>query len=696
MSTTQLGSSRPAAGGRPSSGIAGARRAISSAGRAPVALSVALLVLILYAAFEHGAIDAAAETRIEVAIAAVAALAVGAWLWSGTLRLAAPGLALAGIGLLSAFAVWSGISLIWSVSPDHTWTELNLAIAYVIVLCLGVAVGASLAHSIELVGKAIVLAALVVTVYALGQKVLPGLHADGIFNLNRTGSLPRLQLPLGYWNALALFISFGVPVALALAVDRGRSTRARLLALGAAELMLLAIGLTYSRGGVLALAIGLAVGVSLSGARLRSLMWLAVALIATLPPLLFGLLDHQLTTGGVALGKRELAGAELGLILGASLIALWFGGRRLIEQEARTQLAPDQVRAITRALVALAGAAVVIGVLALAVSSRGLTGTVSHAWHSFTTAREASVTNPNRLLSADSANRWVWWKEAANAFGDRPIGGWGAGSFGVVHLLYRRNGLSVQQPHSVPLQFLAETGIVGAILAIGAFALLLTVGFKVAARARSGRSKLLASALLGAVVIYAVHAVYDWDWDIPAVTLPALVILGVLAGTAGRERQQLDVAGPGLRMLAIAPTTLCLCAFALSAALPALAASEVNSALVAAASASSGSLDQAQASASLASKLDPLSDAGLKLEATIALRRGQPVQARRYLLAAINRQPTDPQVWHNLAFVELTLGHTRAAIAAAHRMLALDPRGKTARATAAALAQRQRAASGRG
>ena len=558
MSTTQLGSSRPAAGGRSSRGVAGALGAQSGVARAPIVLATALLALVLYAAFDHGAIDTAAETRIEVAIAALAALALGAWLWSGTLRLSAPWLAFAGIGLLSAFAVWSGITMIWSVSPDHTWTELNLAIAYVIVLCLAVALGASLVRSVELVSKALVGAAFAVSVYALGQKVLPGIHVDGIFNLNRTGSLPRLQLPLGYWNALALFISFGVPVGLAFAVDRGRPARSRLLALGAAELMLLAIGLTYSRGGVLALTIGLAVSVSLSGARLRWLMWLAVALIATLPPLLFGLLDHRLTTAGVPLGTRELAGAELGLIVVASLIALWFGALRLIEVEARTKLAPDQIRTLTRGLAGLAAAAVVVGVLALAVSSRGLTGTVSHAWHSFTTAREASVSNPNRLLSADSANRWVWWREAASAFGDRPIGGWGAGSFGVVHLLYRRNGLSVQQPHSVPLQFLAETGIVGAILAIGAFALLLTVAVKVSARAPSGPHRLLASALLGAAVIYAIHALYDWDWDIPAVTLPALVVLGVLAGVAGRQRtstEHLWSPGPGLRMLAIATAT---------------------------------------------------------------------------------------------------------------------------------------------
>ena len=89
---------------------------------------------------------------------------------------------------------------------------------------------------------------------------------------------------------------------------------------------------------------------------------------------------------------------------------------------------------------------VVAGVLSVAISSRGIGGTVSHVWHSFTTTRSATNYDPGRRLSADSQNRWVWWKEAAGAFSDRPLGGWGAGSFPVTHLLYRRNTLSVSSP----------------------------------------------------------------------------------------------------------------------------------------------------------------------------------------------------------------------------------------------------------
>ena len=87
-------------------------------------------MLVLYAAFAHGAVQSAAEARLQVAVAAVAAVAGGAWLWSAALRVSAPRMAWVGVGLLAAFTVWSGLSVAWSVSPDQTWIELNRSLTY--------------------------------------------------------------------------------------------------------------------------------------------------------------------------------------------------------------------------------------------------------------------------------------------------------------------------------------------------------------------------------------------------------------------------------------------------------------------------------------------------------------------------------------------------------------------------------------
>ncbi len=645
--------------------------------KAPLVLAGALLLLIAYAAFAHGAVSLSGGARIEVALAAIAAVAGAAWLWTGGLRLAAPATAIAGACLLAAFAFWSGITVLWSVAPDQTWTELNRAVGYVVVLGLAIALGASYRGAVELVARGFVLVATAVSVYALGQKLLPGLNIGGVIDLNQTGAFPRLQEPLGYWNALALFLVLAVPIALALATDLRTGRTARLGALLAMQLMLLVIGLTYSRGGLIALVIAVVLGIGLGPARLRSLAWLALATAAVLPPLILALTDHRLTAANISLGSRENAGILLLGVLVVSALALIAAGYRLHAIEARTHLTPARARRIGRSLAVLLAVLLAGGVLAMAVSSRGFSGTVSHAWSSFTATRQTSNYDPSRLLSADSENRWVWWKEAAGAFSDRPLAGWGAGSFAVVHLMYRHNRIGVTQPHSVPLQFLSETGLVGAGLAFLAFALLLVAAVG-RVRRSSGQRRALEAALLAAAVAYLVHSFYDWDWDIPAVTLPALLFLGVLAGARGRSsasRAPLPIRG-----LLLAGLTLWLCVFAASSVLPSLAASKAAGAVVAAASTSPSQLQHAQAGAELASQLDPLSDAGLRVQATIAVNRGQRGQAIQYLLSALRRDPSDRAAWESLAFIEFDNRQFAAARLAAGRALELDPRGNGARA----------------
>ena len=48
---------------------------------------------------------------------------------------------------------------------------------------------------------------------------------------------------------------------------------------------------------------------------------------------------------------------------------------------------------------------------------RSVARTVSALVDSFTGARTDEVSDPARLLSTSSANRWTWWQEAAGVFG---------------------------------------------------------------------------------------------------------------------------------------------------------------------------------------------------------------------------------------------------------------------------------------
>jgi hypothetical protein len=657
----------------------------SGLGTASGVLGSALLALCLYAAFAHGAVEPAAFERIQIAVAVISVIAVSGWLWNRTLVLRAPALAWAGLGLLTAFALWCALTLSWSVAPDQTWAECNRALTYALLVALALALGASHDNALGFVMSGFLAICLAVTAYALGQKLLPGLHLAGLVHLNQTGQLPRLQEPFGYWNALALFVAFGVPLALAGALDPSRSEGVRIAAAVVIVPMLVTLAFTYSRGGVLALICGLAVGIAVSGAGLRWLLWLALACLAAAPAAVLGLLSHSLTAMNVGLGSRELAGIELTGVLAASMTLLAIAARRLIVREGATVVSASAARRIRHRLVAGVAALVLAALLAVTFSSRGLTGTVSHAWSSFTTTKAVAVDDPGRLLSADSENRWVWWKEAADAFAARPIIGWGAGSFGVVHLLYRRNTLSVQQPHSVPLQFLAETGVIGALLGFGGMVLLLVCALRGVRRLPPGHDRLIAAGLLAASAAYAVHSLYDWDWDIPGVTLPALLFLGVMAGRAGSNTPKASPAPRARRMLRatlLAVSVFGLAAFAVSVIVPRVAAAKAEQALVSASTASRSQLRPALASALLASRLDPLSDAGLLAAATIEVHIGNAEQSRRDLFAALGRQPTDGEAWQRLAAEDLALADTPDALVAARRARALDPYGASARALA--------------
>lgn len=658
--------------------------------RATTGLAAALLLLAAYAVFSsHGAIEAPAEPRLQVALAFVAAVTAAVTLYTRTLTASLTREARLAAGLLAAFAGWSGLTLAWSVAPDLTWIEFNRTIAYLLVLGLAVVLGASTGRAITLTAAGLLALTGLVTLYALGQKLLPGLHLGGLVNLDQTGAIARLQQPIGYWNALALLLVMGAAVALTVAATQAATKPIRLVGIVALQLMLVAGAFTYSRGGLLALAVALAACVALAPGRLRTLLWAAAGGLAALPPIALGLAVHSLSADGVPLAQRESAGLLLLVVLVACSVVLVLGADRLLDLERTVALDGPTRDRVVRALRRLAVAGIPLLLIAFVAS-----GAASHLWHSFTTTRGVGDNNPSRLFLADSANRWVWWKEALGAFSDRPLAGWGAGAFKVVHLLYRHDTLSVSHVHSAPLEWLAETGLIGAALAIGSWSLLLRTGLVTVRRAVLPAERGYAAALLAAALAYTVHALYDWDWDSPAVTVPALIVLGVLAGAAGRRRAPAPpsepsfsrLPGPAARLVAVAAIAAGLCLFGVSAALPSLASSRAQTAVVEAASQQPGALAAAQRDALAASRLDPLSDAGLEVSASIAQQRGELRIARDYMVRAIDRVPTDAGAWSSLAFVDAELHRYREALTAADRMFSLDPYNAGYRVTEANIA----------
>jgi O-antigen ligase len=652
-------------------------------------LVVALVAAFAYAVFAHGAVGLPEEPRLQIGVLVVAIAAAVGWLFAGTLRLQAPRIAWVAVGLLGAFTAWCGITLLWSVAPDRTWAHINRGVAYTLLVVLAIAAASSTPRVIGRIALGWLLVALACALYALAGKVMPGAEIVGV-DFNHTAVASRLRAPLEYWNALALVTVLAVPVALRMATDDDRRDRSRLAALAALYVLLLCLGMTYSRGGLLALAVAVAVVTVLGAARLRGLAVLGVAIAATTPVLALAFSRPALKAIDVPLDERVPDGIVLGLVMAGCLLALLIAGWGLLRLQERTPWSEERTQLVWRGLAATAAVAGVFALGGVATAEGGPSGFVDRAWEEFTKTSQDKVSDPARIVSSNSGNRWVWWEEAAGAWWDRPLGGWGAGSFPVTHKLYRDVELGVAQPHSMPLQFLAETGLVGALLVMSAIGLLLHAALQRVRNMAPGRERETAVALFAAAVAWLVHGLVDWDWDIPGVTVPVLVFLGVLVArrppattpVVGLSRAE-GAVGPRAAALGLACVLLGLAI--VSAGLPALADSKASAALAVSNDASPRELQDAAAQADLAARLDPTAIRGLLAAAAIEQGRDRLLDARRYLLQAVRRQPHSSAAWERLLRLTLSTADRPGAKAAARRLLELDPIGTPARALAGRL-----------
>jgi O-antigen ligase len=145
-------------------------------------------------------------------------------------------------------------------------------------------------------------------------------------------------------------------------------------------------------------------------------------------------------------------------------------------------------------------------------------------------ARHPLSAGASRYVTLQS-NRYAYWRVAVRAFAHEPLHGVGAGGWSVWWLRYRPFDDFAQDAHSLPLQTLAELGLVG-IAALGAF----FAGVALAARDAYRRAPMRAAGPIAAVVAYAAHSPLDWDWQMPAVTLVALILAGMLLALAETSR----------------------------------------------------------------------------------------------------------------------------------------------------------------
>jgi O-antigen ligase len=173
------------------------------------------------------------------------------------------------LGLLAAFAAWTAISTLWSITPSRSPLAAERTLLYVAVLTLAL-LGAERSSLLSVVAGAVA-GMTVVAAFGLGEHYLTSRPIDPV-----EGRL--LIEPFGYANALGMYAAIGILLAGGLALSlRGRS--ARMAALAPAAVLVPTLLLSSSRAALAALAIGIAAALYL-GRRIRSRPLLAALAVA--------------------------------------------------------------------------------------------------------------------------------------------------------------------------------------------------------------------------------------------------------------------------------------------------------------------------------------------------------------------------------------------------------------------------------
>ncbi len=575
---------------------------------------------------------------------------------AGLVPVAVPGPAgLAAFGLLAAFVCWNGVTMIWSIAPDLSWAYLNRGAVYVGFALVGLAVAASVRAPARVVAAGFAMLLFGVVGWALLGKVFPSLFPDG-------ARVARLRNPIGYWNALALACALALPLGLWIATRR--SWRRELRAAGAVLLYLAAIALvlTVSRAGILVAAVAVLLWLALVPARLESLGALLVSVVPAAAVAGWASTRAGLVDDGQSLAARRSDGAWFGLVvllvgLGVVAAALWADGldRRFAD--------PDARRLWARRIGIAIGAVAVCGVIAVSAASGG-----PNAWlREFRGGGE--VSNSSRLGTLSSNNRWEWWQEAWKVFEEKPAGGKGAASFVYARLRVRHGSTVTTEPHNIALQALAETGIVGFLLGLGAVAAALVAIGRAVMRLR-GEERAAAAALAIAIPAFLLHALADIDWDFVAVSAPVFLLGGLLIGVGGEAR----AVRLRMRPLVAAGVAACLLAAAYSLAAPWLASNRVDDATAAIVA---GKLRTGAGDARDAGSLNPLSVQPVWALAEAYAALPDVSGAVREYRRATGLQPENPDTWVALGRYELCFGDVADAYRALNHAYTLDPFGPT-------------------
>jgi O-antigen ligase len=566
---------------------------------------------------------------------------------------------LVGTAALGLYALLTLLSQLWSHAPGEALIEFDRALVCLLVFVLS----GSLAHTEQRLAwmlKGLAVAIVAICACSLLTRVLPHLWPTAPDVANQ-----RLSFPLTYWNALGLFGAFGLVLCLHFSSDLRESAVTRIASVAALPVLAVTIYFTFSRGGIAAAVIGIGVYVVVGRPRavISGVLAAAPAAVAVVFAYHANLLATPTPTVPPAVVQgRHVAIAVLACAAAAALVRAlltisldrWLLRRRLL---ARFWAVPPRAR-WTALTVVVVGAAV------------ALNGPISHEFKRFVRPEPPGNSADLRARLTDPGNngRIDMWRVAWRRFEAAPVLGHGAGTFEDTWARYRPNQQFVRDAHSLYLETLDELGVVGFLLLVGPI-LVILVGAMWRARDPVRSLYAAASAVL---LMWALHAGIDWDWEMPVLSLPFFALGGfVLSREAPEVLAEVPAAqpGPGLRpyartvlgigcvLLAVAPAYVWLSQRKLDQATAAFARGDCRSATAAATSSIS----------ILGNRPEPYEILGY-----CDIRRGMPDLAMAAIQKAITLDPGNWNYRYDLAVVRASAG--LSPVQAIRQAVVLDPR----------------------
>jgi tetratricopeptide (TPR) repeat protein len=578
-------------------------------------------------------------------------------------------------GLLFAYTLWSYLSISWADAKGEAWDGANRTLLYFIVFVLFAA------WSQRGESAVLVLGAWTLIIGAIALVVL--LRISTANDPLTFFIADRLSEPAGYPNAAAAthLMAFWPAVLLASRNEIPWWLRG---AFASVAVILADVALlSQSRGAFYSTPIVLVAFFVFVPGRVRSWVTfvpIAVAIGVTVP----GVLDVGAALRNGESGLKTVHGSALPVVLAALAAGLVITALSYLEM--RRPPAPDlDYRPPRRFVAVTAGTAVLaLVIVVLATTGDPLTH-LDDGWRSFKRGNPTPAQGTSsRLTAGFGSNRYDFYRVAIDTWRAHPLEGSGADNFGADYLRRGRSDETPRYPHSIELRTLQQTGIVGALLLLGAFAAALLTALR-ATRRDDRISSVVAGGATMVCVYWLVHGSFDWFWEFAGLGAPAFAMLGLACGLARRAPVEGDLADAvdedvvprrflAGRLPLAAGAVLALLATA-SFAAPWMAERGVEKA------ARTWPQDPRRAFERLdsAARVNPVSDRPDLIEGSIALRVNDIPRARKAFEAALSRNGQGAYAALELGAIASMQGRRADAADLLARASGLSPRDVIAR-----------------